>query len=240
MPKYDTFTWERSERWVRGVKGGTTVVDSPHPVLVREPGAHGPRYAFPKQEVRTDLLRPSVNPPAADGREYYDLAVDGEVVPNAAWRYPDDKLPDHIAIAWFGAGGTVLDHWYEEDEEVYAVPRDPYHRVDPIRGARHLRVERNGQVVAETERPILLFETGIPVRYYIPPEDVNFDLLEPTELSTGCPYKGFASYWSFRDGGSEVAWAYLDPIASVTSIKGYVSFYDNAVDITVDKAESSS
>jgi uncharacterized protein (DUF427 family) len=215
---------EASDRWVRGVKGDVAVVDSRHPILVWTGEVPFPGYAFPRDDVRTDLLRPTP--------EGYDLVVGDEVVKDAAWTYPD--LPEHIAFAWYPA--SALDHWYEEDEEVFVHPRDPYSRVDPIQSSRHVRVEIAGQVVAETRRPVLLFETKLPTRYYVPPEDVRFDLLEPTDSHTRCPYKGVASYWSFRGEGvpKDIAWAYPDPVHAAAAIKDHVSFYNEAVDIIVD------
>jgi uncharacterized protein (DUF427 family) len=94
-----------------------------------------------------------------------------------------------------------MDHWYEEDEEVFVHPRDPYHRVDILESSRHVKVRVNGEIVAQTQQPKILFETGLPPRYYIPPEDVREDVLIPSEKSTRCPYKGIASYWSVEVGG---------------------------------------
>lgn len=109
-----------------------------------------------------------------------------------------------------------MDHWYEEEEEeVFVHPRDPYKRVDAILSSRHVRVVVNGVTVAETRRPTLLFETGLPTRYYIPPEDVRMELLEPAHSVTRCPYKGIASYWSVKVGEHvfrNLVWSYQDPI----------------------------
>ncbi|MCW2876545.1 MAG: hypothetical protein JWQ95_645 [Sphaerisporangium sp.] len=239
MPASGTFNWEPGERWVRGVKGDVTVVDSRRPVLVWEPGHPIPRYAFPEADVRTDLLQPSANPPSGvheGATVFHDLVVEAETVGNAAWTYPG--LPGHIAFEWFLHPTKVLDHWYEEEEEIFVHPRDPYKRIDPIPSSRHVRIEIEGQVVADTHKPVLLFETGLPIRYYIPPADVRFDLLEATDSHTRCPYKGIASYWSLRGGGDtvppDVAWAYPDPIPASAQIKDHVAFYNEAVDIIVD------
>jgi uncharacterized protein (DUF427 family) len=247
MPVSGPLTWEPSERWVRGTKGDTTVVDSRHPMLVWEPGLPVPRYVFPQQEVRIDLLRPSVDPPAgkhAGATIFYDLLVEDAPIRNAAWTYAEAALADYIGFEWFLHPTEVLDHWYEEDEEIFVHARDPHKRVDPIRSSRHVQIEIDGRLVADTRRPILLFETGLPVRYYVPPEDVNFELLAATDAHTRCPYKGVASYWSFNagsdgagDGGTvppNIAWAYPDPIAAAAQIRDHVAFYNEAVDIVVD------
>src|SRR5882757_9220689 len=232
--------WEPGERWVRGRKGDLTVVDSRHPVLVWEPALPVPTYAFPREEVREDLLRPAKNPRTGThtgSRIFYDLKVDGELVEDAAWTFPGDDLAGHIAFEWFQRNGRGLDHWYEEEEEIFIHPRDPHKRVDALPSSRHVRVEIDGTIVADTRRPVLLFETGLPVRYYVPREDVRLDLLVPTDHSTGCPYKGTAEYWSWRgdaDVPANLVWSYPDPLPAVATVTGLLAFYNEAVDITVD------
>ncbi|MER6070111.1 DUF427 domain-containing protein [Streptomyces sp. NPDC001817] len=235
--------WEPSERWVRGRKGDVTVVDSRHPVLVWEPGVPVPLYAFPRAEVREDLLRPAKNPPVGThtgSTVFYDLEVAGELLENAAWAFPADDLAGHIAFEWFQRTGRGLDHWYEEEEQIFVHPRDPHKRVDALPSSRHVVVEIGGRVVADTRRPVLLFETGLPTRYYLPREDVRLDLFRPSDRHTGCPYKGTAEYWSWHGehGGSDVppdvVWSYPEPLPAVGAIKGLLAFYDEVVDITVD------
>lgn len=232
--------WEPSERWVRGRKGDVTVVDSRHPILVWEPGVPVPLYAFPREEVREDLLRPAKNPRAGThtgSQIFYDLEADGELMENAAWTFPADDLAAHIAFEWFRRVGRGPDHWYEEEEEIFIHPRDPHKRVDAIPSSRHVQVDIGGTTVADTHRPVLLFETGLPTRYYLPREEVRLDLFEPTDHSTGCPYKGTAEYWSWS-GEAEVppnvVWSYPDPLPAVGAVQGLLAFYNEAVDITVD------
>ena len=246
QPPYTTpegLLWEPIERWVRGRKGDVTVVDSRHPVLVWEPGVPVPLYAFPRSEVRADLLRPAKNPPVAahtGSTAFYDLDMDGELLENAAWTFPADALAGHIAFEWFRRTGRGLDHWYEEEEEIFVHPRDPHKRVDAIPSSRHVVVEIGGTVVADTRRPVLLFETGLPTRYYLPREDVRLDLFHPTDHHTGCPYKGTAEYWSWHAGHGEadvppdVVWSYHEPLPAVAAVKGLLAFYNEAVDITLD------
>ncbi|MFF9219538.1 DUF427 domain-containing protein [Streptomyces viridosporus] len=233
--------WEPSERWVRATAGGVTVVDSRHPLLVWEPRLPVPQYAFPREEVRTDLLRPARNP--LTGRHtgstvFYDLEAGGEVRPDAAWTFPADDLAGHIAFEWFPRTGTGLDRWYEEEEEIFVHPRDPHTRVDAVPSSRHVRVEIEGTVVADTRSPVLLFETSLPTRYYLPRQDVRLDLFEATDHSTRCPYKGTADqYWSWRGGGAvppDIVWSYPDPLPAVAAIRGRLAFFNEAVDLTVD------
>jgi uncharacterized protein (DUF427 family) len=239
----DAITWEPGTRWVRGYKGETAVVDSKRPRLVWEPGQAVPGYVFPVEDVRTDLLTPAAAPPAgihAGATVFYDLTVDGEVVPNAAFSYPGEVLGGHIGFEWFRPGGArteVLDRWFEEEEEIFVHPRDPYKRVDALRSTRRIRVEVDGKVLAESTDPVLLFETRLPTRYYLPREDVNWDLLQHIDLVTRCPYKGIAEYWSFRDGDAEspnVVWSYPEPIPAAEPIRDRVAFYNEHVDIYVD------
>lgn len=232
--------WEPSARWVRGRRGEVTVVDSRHPVLVWEPGVPVPLYAFPREEVREDLLRPAENPATGThtgSRIFYDLELDGELQENAAWTFAASDLAGHIAFEWFGRVGRGLDHWYEEEEEIFIHPRDPHKRVDAIASGRHVRVEIDGTLVADTVRPVLLFETGLPTRFYIPREDVRLERLVPTGHHTGCPYKGTADYWSWRGGAAvpaNIVWTYPDPLPAVGAIKDLLAFYNEVVDITVD------
>jgi uncharacterized protein (DUF427 family) len=236
-----TLTWEPGERRVRGVKGGTTVVDSRRPIYVWEPGEVVPRYAFHRDDVRTDLLRPAAAPETGEhggAREFYDLVVDGETVAGAAWAYPAEELADYLAFTWFRQWDRGLDHWYEEEEEIFVHPRDPYKRVDALTSSRHVRVEIDGVLVAETRRPVTLFETRLPIRYYIPREDVRWDLFTPSDHHSACPYKGTAEYWHLTDAGPDlppnVLWSYPDPLPAVQNIRGLVAFYNEVVDITVD------
>ncbi|MGW3284805.1 DUF427 domain-containing protein [Streptomyces sp. NPDC001002] len=232
--------WEPSDRWVRGRKDKVTVVDSRHPVLVWEPGVPVPLYAFPRAEVREDLLRPAKNPPTGThtgSQIFYDLEVDGDLLENAAWTFPAADLADHIAFEWFRRSGRGLDHWYEEEEEIFIHPRDPHKRVDAIASSRHVQVEIAGTVVADTHQPVLLFETGLPTRYYIPREDVRLDLFTPTDHHTGCPYKGTAAYWSWAGEGDvppNLVWSYAAPLPAVGAIQGLLAFYNEVLDITVD------
>jgi uncharacterized protein (DUF427 family) len=217
------FVVEASERWVRGRRGDVTIVDSRRPLLVWEAGRPVPRYVFPDADVRTDLLRPAAEP------EHFDLVVGDETAAGAAWRYADPRLAGHIAFEWSQA------RWYEEEEEIFIHPRDPHKRVDAIASSRHVVVEIAGVTVAETRAPVLLFETGLPTRYYIPPADVRLELFEPTGLRTGCPYKGTAGYWSLREPRTEnIAWSYAEPLPAVGGIRGLVAFYNEAVDLIVD------
>lgn len=141
-------------------------------------------------------------------------------------RWDDAELQGYVRVPWSDA-----DHWYEEDEEVFVHPRDPFKRVDAIRSSRHVVVTIGGEVVADSHRPVLVFETSLPTRHYFPRDDVRMDLLEPSARKTGCAYKGTASYWSVGDE-RDVAWCY--PESVVPAIEGLVAFFEERVDLTVD------
>ena len=232
--------WEPSERWVRGRKGDAPAADSAPPAPAGGPALPVPQSPSPRADVREHLLRPAENPPVGrhtGSRIFYDLDVDGEVLESAAWTFPAAGLDGHIAFEWFQRTGRVLDHWYEEEEEIFIHPRDPHKRVDAIPSSRHVQVRVEGTLAADTRRPVLLFETGLPTRYYIPREDVRLDLLVPTDHHTGCPYKGTAEYWSWQgeaDVPPHLVWSYPEPLPAVGAVKGLLAFYNETVDITVD------
>jgi uncharacterized protein (DUF427 family) len=225
--------YEPTPKRVRTELGGTTVADSTAALLVWESRRAVPVYAFPDADVRTGLLRTSERPiPGAHGGDavFWTVEAGGEVGENAAWRYADPDLSGHIAFAW-----EAMDRWLEEDEEVFGHPRDPWHRVDARRSTRHVRVDLDGELLAESRRPTVVFETGLPVRYYLPREDVAMDRLTPTDTRTICAYKGFASYWS-AGTEADVAWTYEEPFADAPPIAGLVCFLNEKVDLTVDGA----
>ncbi|MFE5645024.1 DUF427 domain-containing protein [Rhodococcus sp. NPDC056516] len=234
------FTFEPGNRHVRGTIGEQMIVDSTAPVLVWEPDQAVPGYVFPRADVRTELLAPTPAPDHgrhAGVRTWYDLELDGVTYPALAFDYGVDGLEDYVGIDWFRRAEPGVEHWYEEAEEIFRHPRDPYKRIDSLQSTRHVEVFIGGSKVSDTRVPVLLFETRLPVRYYIRREDVDFTHLRETSLSTTCPYKGDARYWSYENGDTvleNVVWAYPNPLASVTNITDYVSFYNEIVDIVVD------
>ena len=158
-------------------------------------------------------------------------AIDRKVIPS---EIVSDGIgvKGYLRITWDG-----VDSWFEEDEEVFKHPRDPYHRVDVLHSSRHVRVMVEGTVVADSVQPRLLFETGLPTRYYLPKVDVRMDLLSSTTTASVCPYKGTADYWSVSVGGmtqADLVWGYRDPVPEAAKIAGLVCFYNEKVDIEVD------
>ena len=224
---------------LRVVINGRTVAESLRASLLLERGKR-PTYYFPREDVRADLLEPGSERSASariGEATSWSLRAGGRRVENALWSYEAPK-PEIAAIRGLLAFDPAnVDHWYEEDEEVFGHPRDPYHRVDVRASDRRVRVTFAGETIAETRRALFLFETGHAPRYYIPPQDVRFALLEPTITRTTCPYKGTASYWSLRVGSEAVrdaVWSYQDPLPDCPRIKGYLAFYPDKVEIEVE------
>jgi uncharacterized protein (DUF427 family) len=230
---------EASPRWVRVKFGGQMIADSKAVLLLRQYGpGRLPAYYFPQADVRMDLLELLVDDQPGEAR--YWTAKAGEwVAERAAWSLLDPPpeqaaLKGYITFKW-----DSMDAWYEEAEEVFVHARDPHKRVDVLASSRHVRVVIGDETVAETRRPYLLFETSLPTRYYIPREDVRLELLEPSSLTTRCPYKGIASYWSVKIGDrvvKNVVWSYPDPIPECPKIKDLLCFFNERVDLHVDGA----
>jgi uncharacterized protein (DUF427 family) len=228
---------EDAHKQVRTYLGGELIADTRHPRLVWEVPYY-PAYYLPQSDVRMELLTPNGHTRRSPSRgDAYSFTVKGgdREVEDAAWHYPEapiEELRGLIRFDW-----AAMDAWFEEDEEVFVHPRDPYTRVDILYSSRHVQVEVNGVKVADTHRPTLLFETGLPPRYYIPKVDVRTDLLTSTASTTGCPYKGFARYWSVEAGGEtfeDLAWSYPTPLPEAVKIAGLVAFYNEKVDLMVD------
>lgn len=245
----DELRYEPTAKRIRALADGDTVVDTTGAVVVWEPRRVVPTYAVPMADVRGELVvAPVVDVPQEPRRlreglptvltpstafgahttagEPLTLRTTGGDRVGAAFRPADPDL----------AGFVLLDFdafdWLEEDDEIVSHPRDPFHRVDIRHGSRQVRVERDGQVLAESGRPVLVFETSLPMRTYLPRADVRLDLLEPSPTRTACAYKGVASY--LARGGQDLAWTYEAPLPDAGELTGLVCFFDERVDLTVD------
>ena len=197
-----------------------------------------PQYYIPIVDVRRELLVPegTVDHSSQGPVEIYGLRVQDVHRPHAAKLLTDSSAE--------GLGGTVrfewtaLDAWYEEDERVVVHPRNPYARVDALRSTRTVRIELDGVVLADSPSPVMVFETGLPTRYYLNRTEVNFTHLIPSDTVTECPYKGTTSaYWSVRIGETvhaDLAWCYDFPTRALSPIAGLVAFYNEKVDTILD------
>jgi uncharacterized protein (DUF427 family) len=202
---------ERGEKRIRAYLGGEVVADTTRPTLVWEVPYY-PTYYFPSEDVRGDLL-------AQDAVVRFEDS-------------PIEELRDLVRL-----DPAAMDAWFEEDEEVFGHPRDPYTRIDILASSRHVRVEVDGVTIAESASPRILFETGLPARYYLPKTHVRLDLLTHTDKTTYCPYKGQAEYWSVRAGDTvheDFVWSYPTPLPESERIAGLMAFYNEKVDLYVD------
>lgn len=198
---------EDGAKRVRAYLGGAPVADTTRPRLVWEVPYY-PTYWLPEVDVRAERLPPG------------------------SFRRGEGELAGYLRLEW-----DAMDVWFEEDEEVVVHPRDPYTRVDILASSRHVEVALGGLTVADSRQPRLLFETGLPVRFYVPLPDVRLEYLRPSATVTRCPYKGTATYWSVEAGGQlypDVVWTYRSPLAESQKIAGLACFLNERVDLTVD------
>jgi uncharacterized protein (DUF427 family) len=236
------FRWEPSPRHVRALLNGETIADSRRVMLLIEP-RRLPVFYFPFADVRRDRFEPTDHhlfSPLMGEASFWSIRVGDRLAENAAWSYtnpsPDGPpVAGYIAFYW-----NKLDTWYEEDEQAYAHARDPYKLIDTRQSSRHVRVVLGETTVADTRRPLLLFETGLPTRYYIPQEDIRMDLLEPSDRVTECAYKGQAAHWNVKIGDriyAHIAWTYHQPATLAAPIAGLICFYNERVDALYDDDE---
>jgi uncharacterized protein (DUF427 family) len=224
-------------RRVRAYLGARAVLDTTRALYLWE-WPYYPQFLIPVDDVDPEAL-------VDEGREHRVKRgtvrpvglKSGELVRTGAGRHyvesPIEAIVGHVRFEW-----DALDRWFEEDEQVFVHPRNPYARVDALRSARRVRIELDGLVLAESGAPVMVFETGLPTRHYLDRGDVDFSHLRPSETVTACPYKGTTSeYWSVQAGDvlhEDLAWAYDFPTAALLPIAGLVAFYDEKVDVFVD------
>jgi uncharacterized protein (DUF427 family) len=214
---------------------GVWIADSEDALLLHEPG-HYPVALFPVADVRPGVLvdedRTTTHRELGD-TAWFTVAVDDRRVPRGAWQYtalPDhaDMLRDRIGFAW-----RAMDAFYEEDERIVGHAADPYHRIDIRQTSRHLVVRDGDRVVADTNRPLALYESGFAPRWYVPREDIDGSALTLTEDQTFCPYKGLASYYDIGER-SGAAWSYPQAWSEVARVADLVSFEPDKIDVYLD------
>ena len=260
MRELDTLRYEPIDKRIRATIGERTVIDSTRAMLVWEPKRVVPTYALPLEDVDGEILAapraetgdvaeygvPPMGAPQLAGRSVLDPSVPFDVRTTegeplviragddpreiAAFRAADAALAGYVIVDFDG-----FDAWYEEDERNLGHPRDPFHRIDIVHSSRHVRIERDGELLAESTEPYLLFEPPLPVRYYLPASDVRTDLLRPSDKRTFCAYKGEASYWSLEDE-DDIAWSYPAPLREAAEVTDRIAFFDEHVDVVVDGA----
>jgi uncharacterized protein (DUF427 family) len=228
---------EPTPKRIRVELGGVVIADSLGASLLYAAGQQ-PVYYFPSQDVRADRLEPSPRRTQAESigeASYFTVRGGDEIVHNGAWTYADP-----VAAAPAELKGLIAFHflrmsrWLEESQAIHTHPRDPYTRIDVLATDRHIRISLGGELLAETDRALAVFETGLPIRWYLPVEDVRA-ALTPSETISRCPYKGEAHYYSVAvpDGeqGRDLVWYYPDPYDEVRRIKDLVCFFNEKVEI---------
>ena len=238
---------------IRALVGDDPVIDSTRALIVWEPRRIVPSYAVPVEDISAPL-EPAASEASADevavevggapvldprtsfafhtidGRSF-DIAASNRLA-NAAFATDDPDLEGYAIIDF-----DAFDEWREEDDLLVAHARDPFGTVDTRHSSRRVVVEIKGTTVADSTRSVMLFETFLPTRYYLPRDDVRMDLLERTDTQTACAYKGYAAYWSATIDGAvvrDVAWSYEDPHNYAAPVKGMISFFNERVDVSID------
>ncbi|MDJ0393277.1 DUF427 domain-containing protein [Rhodococcus sp. G-MC3] len=222
-----TVATEPNPRRIRAYFGGEVIVDTTESVYLFEQD-HLPAYYIPWTDVRQDFLRESDTTtvcPRKGTATYHTIDAGGKSSVDALWTYPQAladalDLSEYVSFYW-----DRVDAWFEEDEQVFVHPRDPYVRVDVLPTSRHVQVYLGDVLVAETRSAKLLFETGLPPRYYIPRIDVMNSLFTESATTTACPYKGTASYVSVLSGPQDIAWFYPQTMVAASGIENHLSFY---------------
>ena len=233
-PRPFTPIFEPTGRWIRAEKNGETIIDSKRAVLsVEKPGRY--YYFVPKEDVKEGILEPSPKTETTDAgtHRYWHLRLGDELFEDAVWNAGND-YPDLITIKF-----SLMDAWFEEDEPIRGV-RNPYHRVDALKSSRHVEVLVDGTKVADSHAPVIVFETSLPPRYYLPESDIDKTYLHATDLQTHCQYKGDARYYHLTVNGNtykNTVWYYPEPLREAPNLKGTLCFWpekDERIELYVD------
>lgn len=228
---------ESSPRWVRVKLGGAVIADSKRAKLLIQYGRPPmlPTYYFPMDDTDVGALVDPVH--LEDGSTRWSVQSEGQRVEGGAWTHPraEGPLADIANMVSFTWADQL--EWLEEEEVLFAHARDPHKRVDVVSSSRHVRVSIDGVEVADSHTPLLLFETMLPTRFYLPERDVHTQMLEPSTTVTQCPYKGTATHWSVQVNGKlhrDLAWTYTHPVPENPRIRDLICFYNEHVDLIID------
>ncbi len=231
--------WDPVPYRVRALLAGETVLDSRRVQMLHETG-HLPVLYFPDDDLRRDLLEPSSKTttcPHKGEAQYWSVRVGERVAPDAIWSYPDPIEPAAFLAGYAALDWDSVDEWFVEDDQIFGHPRDPYSRIDVYKTTRHVRVLLDGEALADSRRSMVLFETALPPRYYLPAEDVRTELLVPSPTKTRCAYKGSASYWHVKLGDrlhDDLVWTYADPQHDAERVRDLLCFFNERVDLELD------
>jgi uncharacterized protein (DUF427 family) len=227
---------EPIERRVRASVNGRAIADSTRAMLVWEPRRICPTYAVPAEDIHAELEPAATSNGHVPGMLHPGIpfavhTAAGEAVSVAGrsgsgFRFADEDLEGYVALDFDAF------EWLEEDERIAGHPRDPFHRVDVRLSTRPVRIEVDGELVAETTRARTVCETSLPMRFYVPREDVRAEL-RPSASTSYCPYKGEASWWSVGRH-EDLGWSYEQPLPDAGALTGLVAFWDERVDVFLD------
>lgn len=226
---------EPLRRRLRVLFAQTEIAHSDDVVLLHEPGRYPVAY-FPQADIDPDVLKPSDHTrehPDLGRTAWYAVQLGDHKAPRGAWEHTAlpafaEILSDRVAFAWH-----AMDAFYEEEERIVGHAADAYHRIDIRQTSRCLIVRDGEQGIAESHRPLVLYESGFAPRWYVPREDVNEAALAPVSRQTFCPYKGLCSYYDIG-GAHRAAWAYLEAYREVSRISDLISFEPDKVTVTID------
>jgi uncharacterized protein (DUF427 family) len=218
--------------------GGAWIADSEHVVLLHEPGRYPVAY-FPQESITAGALEPNEHTtrhPDLGLTSWYTVRAGEHSRPRAAWQHTElpahaNELQARVAFAW-----PAMDAFYEEDERIVGHAADSYYRIDIRQTSRHLLVRCGERLVADSTRPLVLYESGFAPRWYVPRADIEESLLAPVEFQTFCPYKGLASYYDIGDA-RRAAWSYENAWTEVARISDLVSFEPDKVTVNLDGAQ---
>lgn len=243
---HDELRYEPVTQRIRVLLGEQVVVETTGAVLVWEPRRVVPSYAVPRDDLRAELVEldlPADDPAAAPlvlvpgsfaphlapGRPL-SIRVGDTTLENAGYAFTDPALAGHVLLDWDRFA------WVEEAAAMTGHAQDPFKYIKTLPSDRHVVVSLDGEVLADSRRTVLLLETGLPPRWYIPAEDVRMELLEPSSHHTVCAYKGRASYWSLvgNERGRNLAWFYPDPLHDALPVKDLLCFWVERTELTID------
>ncbi|MBO0884671.1 MAG: DUF427 domain-containing protein [Mycobacterium sp.] len=211
------------------------IAESEDVVLLHEPGRYPVAY-FPEGHIQPSILVAEdrvTRHPELGTVAWFTAGVANRKVNHAAWQYTAlpayaAVLEGRVAFAWRG-----MDAFYEEDERIVGHAADAYHRIDIRSTSRHLVVRDDDRVVADTRRPLALYESGFAPRWYAPRDDVDESALESVAGQTFCPYKGLAGYYDIGER-KRAAWCYVNAWPEVGRVSNMLSFEPDKIDVYLD------
>jgi len=217
--------------------GGTWIADSEHVLLLFEPGRYPVAY-FPETDVSPHTLERTCHTTRHSDlglTSWYTVRAGEHTAPRGAWQHTElpahaSELQARVAFSW-----RAMDAFFEEDERIVGHAADSYHRIDIRQASRNLVVRHRDRTVAETTRPLVLYESGFAPRWYVLRADIDESVLTPVEHQTFCPYKGLCSYYNIDDARL-AAWSYPDAYPEVSRISNLVSFEPDIVSVHLDGA----